>query len=187
VKYSMSFISNRAGPLAGLFALLLAVSMVVLIPAPAQAASYGPVSIKLRPSGKCLDNYRGSSADYNMIQQWDCVPGNGSQKWYFDWTDVGGSGSARIRNADTGKCIARAEFGPYNGMRVVQLPCNLVSEQTVWRGRQVYEGNPSPDYYLMGNIGTNHCLDVPQGSRANGVPIQIWTCVSGNWQQHTTW
>jgi hypothetical protein len=179
---------NRAGSLAGLFALLLTAAVIVMIPEPAHAASYGPVQIKFRHSGKCLDNYRGSSADYNMIQQWQCVPGNGSQKWYFDWTNAGGDGTANIRNADTGKCIGIAGDTPSNGMRVVQLPCNqwYTVTRTTWKGSRVHVGNP--DYYLMGLVFYgNHCFDVPHGSRDNGVPIQVWDCVAGNWQQHTTW
>ncbi|KAJ6600671.1 ricin B lectin domain-containing protein [Mycena sp. CBHHK59/15] len=30
---------------------------------------------------------------------------------------------------------------------------------------------------------TNKCLDVPNGSTANGVKLQIWTCAAGNTNQ----
>ena len=91
-----------------------------------------------------------------------------------DWTGAGGDGTANIRNADTGKCIGLAGDVASNGMRVVQLPCNQwwTVTRTTWKGFLVHDGNP--DYYLMTNIFANHCLDVPHGSKENGVPIQIW-------------
>jgi hypothetical protein len=174
--------NSGAGASAGLFALLLAASIVLLSPSPAAAAdTAGPYHIQFRHSGKCMDNYQGSSADYNMIQQWSCVGANGSQKWVFVWW---AGGSAHIRNLDTGKCLAGAEPGGPNGTRVVQRTCQQVANQ-LWRGELVRDGNP--DYYLMHSWGSSQCIDIPHSSTANGTPLQLWDCVAGNRQQHLTW
>ena len=172
---------NRQGVFAGLVALVLAVAVVVVSPTQARAASAGPYHIQFRHSGKCLDNYRGSSAEYNKIQQWTCVAGNGSQKWYFDWAH---SGYAWIRNAQTGKCLAVADPEGGNGTLVVQRTCASLASQ-LWKGTLVYDGNP--DYYQMRDMLLTICIDIPHGSTEDGTPVQMWTCVPGNRQQHLTW
>jgi hypothetical protein len=183
----MSHRRSRTGALAGLFTLLLTVSLVVMNPAPASAIA-GPYHLKFRHSAKCVDNYRGLPNNNNVIQQWDCVAGNGSQKWYFEWTT---DGYARIRNWDTLGCLRPKDGSSANGAQIVHVlgeDCGGLSRE--WKGTLV-SGDPNnphdTDYYQMRNGWTGKCLDVPHSSTANGVQLQQWDCVAGNRQQHLTW
>jgi hypothetical protein len=187
VRYSTSHRRSRAGALAGLFTLLLALSFAVVNPAPAGAIA-GPYHLKFRHSGKCVDNFRGLPDHNNIIQQWDCVAGNGSQKWYFEWTV---NGYARIRNNDTHGCLTVNDAGSANGQKIVQAAwddCGGTSRE--WKGTLI-SGDPNnprdTDYDQMRNRFSGKCIDVPHSSRANGVQLQWWDCVAGNRQQHLTW
>jgi hypothetical protein len=172
---------NGRGLLAGLCALLLASAVVVLSPSSAGAAPAGPYHIKFRHSGKCVDNWLGQDVTGNKIQQWACVAGNGSQKWYFDWT---GGGYAMIRNADHRVCLTAMNGGHLNGSLVTTGLCNPAPDRQ-WKGRLVHDG--AQDYYVLAPMSyPSSGLDVPHASTANGPWLQIWGYV-GNGNQQVTW
>jgi hypothetical protein len=80
-------------------------------------------------------------------------------------------------------CIAAASAT--NGAEVALVECNNNNDfhATFPNGNITWTVPVSP---LAGQIKTfnnKFCLDVPSGSTANGVKLQLWTCTPGNTNQ----
>ncbi|KAJ7258068.1 ricin B lectin domain-containing protein [Mycena haematopus] len=135
---------------------------------------------------KCIDLTNGVINDGNVLQIWTCSTGNTNQKWTGapnpDTVETvqitGGNHSA---NGGGPYCIAAASAT--NGAEVALVACSDL-RGTFPNGNVTWTVPVPP---LTGQIKTfsnKFCLDVPNGSTANGVKLQIWTCTPGNTNQN---
>ncbi|MEV7770784.1 ricin-type beta-trefoil lectin domain protein [Kitasatospora sp. NPDC086791] len=104
-------------------------------------------------SGDCL-----TAAADGSLQIWTC-DGRATQQWTRTVTD-------ELRTADNTLCLAPAQDSGQDGTRVVVVPCTGSNSQK-WTVRS--DGN-------LANARSGLCLDVLDGYRANGTPLQLWTC-----------
>jgi hypothetical protein len=108
-------------------------------------------------AGKCIDNFRNSTADRNKIDIWTC---NGTAAQRFTFTS---NGELRVN----GKCVDDRAFG-HSGTKVVLFTCNGGSNQ-----RWIYTGRS----YVL--VFRHLCLDDPAFSRTNGTQLVVWSCNNG--------
>jgi predicted outer membrane repeat protein len=108
-------------------------------------------------AGKCIDDFRSSTADRNKIDIWTC---NGTAAQRFTFTS---NGELRVK----GKCVDDRAFG-HSGTKVVLFTCNGGSNQ-----RWIYTGGS----YVL--VFRHLCLDDPAFSRTNGTPLDVWSCNNG--------
>ncbi|KAJ7703936.1 ricin B lectin domain-containing protein [Mycena rosella] len=137
-------------------------------------------------TNKCIDLSGGTIADGTVLQIWTCTANDENQKW---------SGEPNPDTTETG-LITGGDFsagggGPYciaaasdvDGAEVTLVGClNSDFHTTFPNGNITWLLPVAP---LTGSLMTfnNKCLDVPNGSTANGVKLQIWTCAAGNTNQ----
>jgi len=132
-------------------------------------------SIVLSGTTKCLDNTDGKTDNGNPAQIWDCTGGK-NQKWSI--VDASGStppptnGGKTVRPGKSSNTCLTATSTADNAAVVVQ-PCG--SDSAATQEWTVVNGNLQ--------IFGDKCLDVPNGSTANGQKMQIFTCFSGNTNQ----
>jgi predicted outer membrane repeat protein len=108
-------------------------------------------------AGKCLDNFRNSTADRNKIDIWDC---NGTAAQRFVYTS---NGELQVN----GKCIDDRAFG-HSGTGIVLFTCNGGSNQ-----RWIHTGGA----YVL--VFRHLCLDDPAFSKKNGTQVIVYYCNSG--------
>ena len=108
-------------------------------------------------AGKCVDDFRSSTADRNKIDIWDC---NGTAAQRFTFTS---NGELQVR----GKCIDDPAFG-HSGTKVILFTCNGGSNQ-----RWIHTGGS----YVL--VFRHLCLDDPAFSRTDGTPLDVWSCNNG--------
>jgi Beta-1,3-glucanase/Ricin-type beta-trefoil lectin domain len=121
----------------------------------------GPVTSGM--SGKCLDDYTGSTANGTIADLWSCN-GTGAQNWtpVNGTLQVGGACLDVIGNGSTA-----------NGTLVDIWACNGGANQQ-WTAENGELVNPQ----------SGKCLDDPGFSTTNGTQLDIWTCNGGvnqNW------
>jgi Ricin-type beta-trefoil lectin domain len=109
-------------------------------------------------AGKCVDDFRNSTADRNKIDIWTC---NGTAAQRFTFTS---NGELQVN----GKCIDDRAFG-HSGTKVVLFTCNGGSNQ-----RWTHKANGE---YVLAFRGL--CLDDPAFSRTNGTQLVVWSCNGG--------
>jgi predicted outer membrane repeat protein len=108
-------------------------------------------------AGKCLDNFRNSTADRNKIDIWDC---NGTAAQRFVYTS---NGELQVN----GKCIDDRAFG-HSGTGIVLFTCNGGSNQ-----RWIHTGGA----YVL--VFRHLCLDDPAFSKKNGTQVIVYYCNGG--------
>ncbi|KAJ7708044.1 ricin B lectin domain-containing protein [Mycena rosella] len=123
-------------------------------------------------TNKCIDLSDSKITDGNALQIWTCGSGsigNSNQKWIGE------------PNPDTADTVITAASNA-DGAAVVLLDCDDTSSTNSSGGNVTWTVPVSP---LTSQIKTydNKCLDVPNGSTANGVKLQLWTCTAGNTNQ----
>jgi hypothetical protein len=121
--------------------------------------------IKVKQSGKCLDNDNGSLADTTWYQTWACDGGNNQR--YHVW-DQGG-GKHDIRNVTSNKCLYVAHGA--NGAWVEQRTCNNADNAQLW-----YMNAKGNGEYEIRNVQYNKCMDLAGGGTGNGTKIQSYDC-----------
>ncbi|KAK6993091.1 ricin B lectin domain-containing protein [Favolaschia claudopus] len=143
------------------------------------------ITFKLAGTNFCIDLTDGSIKDGNVLQLWTCAYNSANQKWGGapnpDTVDVvnltGGDYSAPNRPY----CITAASNT--NGAQVSLVNClNADFHDTFPDGNITWSIPVAPLTGKMTTFG-NKCLDVPDGSTANGVKLQIWDCEAGNTNQ----
>ena len=164
-----------------LVALLLAVATMaavsLTVASPASADTQGP--IRNAGNGKCLTPvglFQGAAVVQNpcdidsngnvinRAQQWDAVCVDASCPPFH------------VRNhANEGLCLDARGFAT-NGTPIQLWTCNSISNEN-------WDYGPSPDpldpyFMLRSRVSgtTSHCLDVPGGSDADGVAMQLYWC-----------
>jgi hypothetical protein len=108
-------------------------------------------------AGKCVDDFRASTADRNKIDIWSC---NGTPAQRFTFTS---NGELQV----LGKCIDDRAFG-LAGTKIILFTCNGGSNQ-----RWEYVGG---SYVLAFR---HLCLDDPAFSTTNGTQLVVWYCNNG--------
>ncbi|WP_280700200.1 RICIN domain-containing protein [Kitasatospora sp. GP82] len=123
-------------------------------PAPTATYTHSVPAVLVDPgSGHCLNV---NTAD-NSVGIWSC-DGRPSQQWIATAT-------AELRTQGTGLCLAPASDA-HPGTRVMVRSCTG-SESQKWTAQS--------DGSLI-NTPSGLCLDVLNGYRNNGAPLQLWTC-----------
>jgi hypothetical protein len=143
-----------------------------------QAAAAGPPptppgTVQSLISGKCLDLPGGQAGDGTAAIQYDCH-GGPNQQWALE---AAGDAGYRIVSRMSHKCIGTDPGRGADGGPIVQTPCGSAPGQ-VW----ALEG--SNNTYVLRNVASRRCLDVPGGSLANGAKLIAWACNGGSNQ---TW
>jgi hypothetical protein len=105
---------------------------------------------------KCLDDFRGGTANGNPIDLWICN-GTAAQRW----TAASGS-TLRVR----GKCLNDSNGGTANGNPIDLWTCNGA-------GAQVWQHQADGAYK---NPASGKCLDDFHSGTANGNKIDLWSC-----------
>ncbi|KAJ7865535.1 ricin B lectin domain-containing protein [Mycena leptocephala] len=137
-------------------------------------------------TNKCIDLTDGKITDSNVLQIYTCDSGNSNQKWAGEPNPD----AARAYHV-TGGDFSAGGGGPYciaaasdtNGAEVALVAClNSDFHTTFPDGNITWSVPVAP---LTGPLKTfdGKCLDVPNGSTANGVKLQIWDCAPGNTNQ----
>jgi len=141
---------------------------------------------------KCIDLTDGNIADGTALQIWTCAEdgSNQNQQWGSAPNPdtegpqiiLGGNPSVQPPPI-TGQPFCAGAVSNNDGAAVVLLGCGISNA-----GSDFPNGNynwTAPFAPLTGQIKTfdNKCLDATDGSTANGVKLQIWTCATGNTNQ----
>jgi hypothetical protein len=92
-------------------------------------------------------------------------------------------GYVHLMNAGSGKCIDATESGA-----VFQAPCSPDGTDKTQHWLLNNRGtNSAGRYFSLVNMAHKRCLDLQNGSTADGVPMQLWFCdtTTNNqrWQQ----
>jgi hypothetical protein len=117
-------------------------------------------------TGKCLDDYQGSTADGNKVDVWACNTNASAQSWTIE-----SDGTVRIG----GDCLDVTNGGTSNGTPIQVWSC-LGNANQQWQ--------PESDGALV-NPQSGKCLDDPSGSTTDGTQLQIYTCNGTGEQQWT--
>jgi hypothetical protein len=116
-------------------------------------------------SGKCLDDFGGSSTNGTIADLWDCN-GTGAQ----NWTVTGGTLQAN------GKCLDIIGAGSTADGTLVDLwDCNGGGNQQWTTGANGSLVNPA----------SGKCLDDPGFNTTNGTQLDLWDCNGGTNQAWT--
>jgi hypothetical protein len=121
----------------------------------------------------CFDVVESSMEDGAIVQQHGCHDGD-NQLWYLDRTEMETPGW-QIRNRKSGKCLAPAERGSFNGAQLVQWQCDKSDINTLWK---IEKKGPlvGLKHYLSGRCAD---LDSAGGTADVGKKIQTWDCNGG--------
>jgi hypothetical protein len=115
-------------------------------------------------AGKCVDDFRGSTANRNKIDIWSCN-GTGAQRFTF-----AANGELQV----LGKCLDDPAFGR-SGTKIVLFTCNGGSNQR-------WAHHADGTYQLAFR---HLCLDLPAFSTRNGTQLDVWSCNNGANQKWT--
>ncbi|KAF7369740.1 hypothetical protein MVEN_00305700 [Mycena venus] len=136
-------------------------------------------------TNKCIDLTDGKITDGNVLQIYTCDSKNSNQKWRGRPNpDTTEPAYIKLNSAFEDYCFAAAS--DTDGAEVAIVGCltnpNSNYLKTFPNGQIAWNVPVAP---LTGQIKifNNKCLDVPNGSTANGVKLQIWTCAAGNTNQ----
>jgi hypothetical protein len=151
---------------------------VAAVPASASlaAAASTPGDIYNFLSNQCLQPVNGSTAQGAAIVQEPCNGGAAQQ-----WVDVTVSYNIfHYQNVLSGLCLD-ARGGAANHTPVQQWTCNSISNENWQPGEDGDDGIPP----LMSRVSgtSSYCLDIPGGSTAAGLAMQIYRCNGTEAQQ----
>jgi hypothetical protein len=164
-----------------LCAAAMAMGSLVLAASPASASIHntpGYVHLMNAGSGKCID------ATESGAVQWRCL-NTTLEEWQFQDLDSGVL--YQIVNSNNGLCLT-SEDTLSNGAAVFQAPCSPDGTDKTQHWLLNNRGtNSAGRYFSLVNMAHKRCLDLQNGSTADGVPMQLWFCdtTTNNqrWQQ----
>ncbi|KAF7373795.1 hypothetical protein MSAN_00591200 [Mycena sanguinolenta] len=133
---------------------------------------------------KCIDLTNGVITDGNVLQLWTCDSANSNQKWTGASNPDTNEVLSLFSDSTSGAAYCITAASDTDGAEVAIAPCLTSGDfHTVFPDGNITWSVPVAP--LAGQIKTfgNKCLDVPNGSTANGVKLQVWTCVDGNTNQ----
>jgi hypothetical protein len=158
----------------------LAMIATLAIASPAKAdAQAVPYFVTNGASSLCLAVAGASTANGASVIQWNCLSGGTREKtWYFDYSRThDGALVYRLRNNNSGKCLAIGDSDTSNGAKAIQFTCGDGPEQE-WK---------HDSQSRLRNMNSGRCLAIPGGSSAGGVQAIQWTCQAGNTNPEQTW
>jgi hypothetical protein len=158
---------------------LLVAAAVAMVAAPtASAVNNGYFFLQRQGADLCLQ-VTSHSVGASVVQM-PCQPPvnpNSDQGW-SRYCLPGTGDCDQLRNRGSGLCL-EARNGAVNGGVVDMWPCNQISNEN-WA---------YPNYFnsILSRVsGTStHCIDVPGGSFANGLAVQLYRCNGTNAQSFT--
>ena len=121
-------------------------------------------------SGKCLEIADSQTFNGARAQQWDCVGGVNTQRWFMH--AVGNAWE--LRNVNSGKCLEIEDSRPDNGARAQQWDCvGIATQRWFWVS---WSGEPG---FRLVNANSGKCLEIADSQTFNGARAQQWDCVGG--------
>ena len=136
-------------------------------------------------SGKCLDVSGASTANTALLQQWDCYNPETQANQVFTLRPFGNA-TYELVARNSGKCADVRDASQEQGALIQQYDC-LGAGQTnqIWQGVPVVtEGGTEWVNFRAQHSGK--CLDVSEGSTANGALLHQWSCL-GAGQANQLW
>jgi len=109
------------------------------------------------------------------VVQWTCSRADNQ-----GWTVIGATANGnpfQIQSTLTGRCLDITSFS--NAAPVVQVDCAGQPTGSYWKF--VRAGNrefPFVNLLIIQSAFFNYCLDLENGDRSDGVPMQVWQCNS---------
>ena len=157
-------------------------------PPPAGWTDYGPVTLSLKVSHKCLDaDTTGGGVNGNKVQIWDCNDMNQQWWWVYKSTYTGGYAFVNVKY---GKCLDQ-DINTYgqNGGKVQLWDCNFYSQQQWLWNPQPKSFPATTDWYALEMQGAVlHCLDADSTHNYdNGTKVQQWWCYLNDNQRWHSW
>jgi hypothetical protein len=139
---------------------------LILLAMPVLAREPGQVSLIVKHSGKCVDVWGGSRAEYAAVEQYDCHGGPNqlidlipTEKGYF-----------QLKFAHSGICLAVFQGRQDNGAVLQQYGCED-------RDNQLVSLNPKGSgFFEIRFKHSGKCAD------ANGTKLEQWDCQGRNSQ-----
>jgi peptidoglycan/xylan/chitin deacetylase (PgdA/CDA1 family) len=154
--------------------LAVAIALVSLVfalpvaqgPSAAASSTAGQIQLVVGHSGKCLEVYGFSQANFATANQWGCWGGPNQQ---LQAVPVGG-GYFELQFVHSGKCLDVLYWSTANGAPVGQWACHGGANQ-LWAGHF-----GSGDTYVIQNKYSGKCLDVYEARFGDGIPVIQWDC-----------
>ncbi|MEO6082128.1 MAG: RICIN domain-containing protein [Umezawaea sp.] len=155
---------------------LLATVAAMGVAAPAQAASFG--SFPNYGNRKCVDV---ATENATLVQLENCN-GQQQQQWLTVWV-AGGDLNLQMINQWTGGCLGVDGDATFAQARVISTPCGRPS--SIWHNNYAFnDTRPNHAWHQqLKNVNSGLCLDLQWNSSANGTPIWLWPCTTGNVSQ----
>lgn len=150
----------------------------------AAAAASPDYVIQFYNSLLCMKTQSNSTADNVQIEMGLCVERN----YLWDFQPISG-GYWKIKNRQTGKCIAVKGDSHTRGAKVVQLACTQ-HYSTLWKPVLKVrhdESHNDSDYYYLQNYESGYCLNVANNSTAIGADLVQYDCGSASHNDWFTW
>jgi len=154
----------------------------------------GDTTITLANSDMCLDLTNGNTTTGNILQIWQCFPGNVNQQWIplgpfpNDFEETGwlpGTTNIQFNLIDGEHCLTASSNA--DGAPVILEECsfdggdNGQSQNWTLTGGNRFGGFGAAA--PITTYGGTKCLDLTNGDVTNGNVLQIWTCFAGNTNQ----
>jgi ricin-type beta-trefoil lectin protein len=126
-------------------------------------------------SDKCIEVPGYSTQAGIQLDQWSCI--DQTNELWRPYLNT--SGDYVFWNEANKQCIEVAGYSTANGAWEAQWPCAPASAAANFiYYPYLFIGNMNgQSYYEWANIYTNKCLNVSQGSTANGAKIIQWACI----------
>ncbi len=136
----------------------------------AQGEWHGPYHIQALNSSKCLD-MNNSTAEGAGAIQYTCQSGRNTQRWWA-WDAISDCcvSAQYLYNAHSGMCL-ESWSGWREGHQLTQGYCNWDETERWW-----ITGGVTSGFWTYKNEFSQKCMDVSNGSTANGAVIWQYTC-----------
>lgn len=156
-----------------------------LYSAPATAAGDNQWYEMKTAMGTCLDVPSGRTQNGARMQMWPCN-GATAQMWRYEYRDTWKAGRI-LRNAASWQCLDLPNANIYSGAPIQQWDCTSNNPQ-LWLPTDYRTTPPETAAYCRGTWcqieftgagrlkSSGYCLDVPGGSGAWGIKVQLWRC-----------
>ncbi|MCO1579828.1 RICIN domain-containing protein [Crossiella sp. SN42] len=161
-------------------AAVVAASSLTLVSAPAAGAAVTPgawYKVVIKASGKCVDARGAAAVNGTAVQQYTCNDTT-AQQWQFQES---GGGFFRLNSrVDAAQVIDVAESSTADG-GLTHLWTYGGGANQQWQPVQQADGS-----HRLVNRNSGKCLDLTEGSQADSVQFQQWTCFEGSPNQSFT-
>ncbi|KAF9268473.1 hypothetical protein L218DRAFT_917234 [Marasmius fiardii PR-910] len=155
---------------------------------PLDGINYNDFMFQWAGTDKCIDLTDGSTNNGNPLQIWTCDSNGENQHQKFSGQKVPNTesydsillGGPTDIKGNPSICMVAANNT--DGAPVSIVGCDKLAE-TFPNGNQTWVVPMRPMTGPIKTYGGTKCLDVRDGSDANGTPLQLWSCVQGSTNQ----